>query len=180
MTTVRLKPTKTDRLPRYPLKKEEEAGPHKIVANNADVTFYDVNGKEVGRQKLKASPFSKLAQSILNSKPTERSDIAAGMTGHPLINKENILKTAKEKNAVITEQNGKAQIKFDLAGSESELGVQPGTLLSRYIIQAYDFDARRLLGTNVFDKTNNRLISRSILYYDPVEKGNKVIELGSC
>ncbi|PWJ59636.1 hypothetical protein CLV98_102470 [Dyadobacter jejuensis] len=170
MTTVRLEPTRKHLLPESLNKKYEryKAGPYKTVSNNGSLTFYDEEGNEIGRHQLKSNPYTDLVRQIKAAKPNEINKIANGVMGNPLINEVEINQVASEKKAKIQRQGNITRFEFEHQ-DESDKAVP-----NKLITQVYDFKANRLLETSMFAKDSKKLLMRSVLFYDQVDKGNRV------
>ncbi|WP_025764810.1 hypothetical protein [Dyadobacter tibetensis] len=170
MTTMRLEPTRKDLLPESLNKKyaRYQPGPFKTVSTNGALIFYDEEGKEIGRHQLKPNPFQDLVKQIKAAKPKEVNKIAAGVMGNPLINESEIMQLAIGKGAKIKKQGNTTHIEFEQNDETDKKKPK------KIITQLYDFKANRLLETKMFAQDSKRLMMRSVLFYDDVDKGNRI------
>lgn len=181
MTTTSLKPRKPEMMGAPRQKVMESIPLHKTVNRNGTVHYYDENGKEAGKYNLKSSPYKTIIDQIRRDRPTGETaeEIGRRIVGNPLIEKESILKSAQELGAEIKDENGFTKISYDMERLAGSLNEETKSYIGKVAHQYYDFNNNRLLMATIYDSSLGKLISKSVITYTPIDRGNHIVKISS-
>lgn len=152
---------------------------YKTVNRNGNLRSYDKDGNETGQYTLKSFAYKTIVDQILKDRPTGEAakEIGASLAGSPKIEKESILRNARQHGATIQEENGFTKISYSMEKLAGSLNEDTQSYAGKIAEQYYDFKNNRLLMANIYDVDSGRLISRSVLTYTPEERGNQVVKI---
>ncbi len=174
ITSIDLEPEHLELLPPVMRKKKMETTlSYKTVIAKNVARYYDKAGNETGKTQLKPIRFTSLIDRIMSAGELSKGQIANEIKGHPMINEAYILAMANEKQAQINTKGTVTEIRFDLSKFAAESN-ESSANLSKYAVQQYDFQNRRLLGEKLYESQGDKLLYSSTNFYSSLEKGNQV------
>ncbi len=167
MNTVQLQPQQLDKLPPA-LRKWEELGPHLTELRSGKATFYDQNLKQISQRALKFVNYSAQIQDMREARglPKNAPLNVKEPTGYPRMDASSLQKMIDESVGGV-KQLGKyvVQVRQNDSTPESK----------HYVLTTIDTRYGRLLSSQVYDATTNKMLLHSACRYKNEKEGIKLV-----